>query len=233
MILLTAATKEYAPLADLGEPDKVAWCKRWGAEYRRVFYATPPTCWSRPQLWLDTLQECDWLFWQGADTLMTNLTINPERYTGYGYDFLFSCDGNGLQSDVWFMRRCPATVTFLQWVLEHGDGVGNNEQDALSVYLSGAPDYPSFCDRIGPLSQGGSPPSEETLGRLHANLSRSPVRVGIVPQRLLNAYPHTEYGGTGLEPHSWQPGDFLLHMPGRALEHRLRVWPKFLATVVR
>jgi hypothetical protein len=45
------------------------------------------------------------------------------------------------------------------------------------------------------------------------------ARVEVIEQRRMNAYPDT-----------WQPGDFILHLPGMANEERAAVFDRFFAT---
>jgi hypothetical protein len=232
MILLTAATDEYGQLADLGEPDKLAWCERWGVDYWRVRYPACPSCWSRPRLWLDVLQQTDWLFWQGADTLITNVNVNPYWFTSGDQHFVFACDGNGLQSDVFFIRNCPQVVDFLNWVMLRPLGC-DNEQEAMSVYLSQRRDYADFTGRAPPLQVGGLPAPWRLARYLDIVLAYSPVRIFQVTQTELNAYPQEQYGRSPADAYGWHPGDFVLHMPGKSVAERLAVWPKYIAQTVR
>ena len=225
ILLGTASSKTYRPLQRISGANKSEYCQRWGITYTEVVIGEPVNCWDRPMIWLDLLNRCDWLLWMGCDTLITNQTIdirNLIRET----DLVVAADGNGLQSDVFLMRNCKATRDFLERVLRHQNYGTANEQDALSIELSGARNYAEFCDQCGKFYQGGHPATQEMLDTLNDNLNRSDVRVNVVAQKVLNAYPIAQYGGTGEEEHSWKPGDFILHMPGKTLEERLDLFPK-------
>jgi hypothetical protein len=228
--LLTIHSEAYQPLADITLPNKARYCDRWDIKLVSRMHSPGFTCWERPRIWLEELQGAGWLFFMGCDTLITNMRTDTIRFTGSNAQFIFAADGNGLQSDVWFMRECPETVDLLRRVCEHEHRrhpITGNEQDALNIELSGARDYSDYCRRVGNLKQGGEPPSPELLGHLERELSRSDVQVAIVGQRLLNAYPHLHYAGTGTEEHSWHPRDFVMHMPGKGLAERLQSFPNF------
>lgn len=231
--LLTANSRAYQPLADLGNPGREEYCKRWGLHFMPRIHELPFVCWDRPRMWLDELERCQWLLFMGTDTLITNHTVNIRDFMEDDVDFVFSADGNGLQSDVWLMRSNGDTRQFMREVLWQEKRGCSNEQDAMSIVLSRSRDYSHFCSKVGPLKQGGEPPSLETLQRLCEELSNTSVRIKIVEQRAINAYPHAHYGGSDEMPHSWNPGDFLLHMPGKSLEYRLQHWRHYLDQVIR
>lgn len=231
ILLLTLASDGYAALAAITEPTKFLYAQKWGYDFRALRHVDlKRIAWERPEFWLRLLAECDWLFFTGSDVMITNPAISlRDRFSldDNPADFIFAADGNGLNSDSWIMRNCPATVGFLQRVLAW-EGRVNNEQDAMGIELARARNYVDFALRIGDLRKEGEPPSLELLTRLQVNLSRSDVRVMIMPQRAINAYPHEHYGHTNDLPHSWQPGDFVLHMPGKTLEYRIQHMPKYV-----
>jgi hypothetical protein len=125
------------------------------------------------------------------------------------------------------IARSPATIDFLENVLAM-EGKCNNEQDALSIILSGHKDYPSFCDSLPKLYQGGRPSTLELRQMLEDALNKTGVKVKIVSQREINAYPLAIYGGSNEDPESWHPGDFVCHTPGKSLEERIAYMPTLL-----
>jgi len=217
MKLLTQHSNDYQALADLTLPGKRTYAARWGFELIEQGLTAPVTCWQRPEGWLAALQSMaadEWLLFTGTDALITNHTIDARQLCDPAADLVVAADGNGLQSDVMLLRRCPAIETLLREVCAHRDRPTNNEQDALNIELSQAMNYADYTQKVGRLKQGGEPPSPALLQRLERWLNRSAVMVKLIPQRQCNAYPHTLYGGTGREPYSWQPGDFIAHLPG-------------------
>ena len=53
----------------------------------------------------------------------------------------------------------------------------------------------------------------------------------------MNSYLYTEYPDTNGadEPGHWQPGDFLLHLPGRSLERRVEIFnsPEIQSKIIK
>jgi len=58
-----------------------------------------------------------------------------------------------------------------------------------------------------------------------------------LPQRAMNSYLYTEYPDTNGadEPGHWQPGDFLLHLPGRSNERRVEIFnsPEIQSKIIK
>lgn len=225
--VFTACSPEYLPLGNITALGKRDYAIIHGYDFaERIHGPTDGIAWERVVFWLEELKKTEWLWFSGCDVAVTNkclpLPIDP------ACDFIFAADGNGLQSDSWLMRNCPATRDFLEMVLRWR-GRANNEQDAMSVVLSGARDYNDFTREAGDLRCDGEPVSEGVLRRLEIALNRSPVKCKIVSQRVLNAYPFECYGGNNDHPISWHPGDFVAHLPGKTLAYRLNMFPKLLS----
>lgn len=53
------------------------------------------------------------------------------------------------------------------------------------------------------------------------------------PQNRLNSFLYTEYGMAADTPGHWQPGDFVLHLPGRTNARRVEIFTEKLKEVVR
>jgi hypothetical protein len=233
--LLTMHSEEYRPLANLTMPGKKEYAGRHGYEF--VERRSPAlSCWERPAIWLEELIKCPdggWMFFTGTDVLFTNHTIDARTLCDPAFDLIISADGNGLMCDSFIIRKCLSTTIFLCKVSQRR-GTVNNEQDAIDCVLSNSGDYGEYVRKLGCiLKQDGEPPSQRILDRCQVELNHSNVRVKIVPQRTLNSYCHSCYGGSDEMPHSWHPGDLLAHFPGKTLAYRLEVMPRYLAQVIR
>lgn len=232
--LLTMNGPSYEPLAAITGPNKIEYCVRHGIEFQSMKFAGDMTCWDRPRAWLRTLyamNEGEWLWFMGCDTLITNQPLNihllVELGNAYKRRMLFACDGNGPNIDVFVMQRCEATMDFLRRICLHEPLETANEQDAWCIELSGSKDYNAYCDRVGmELRQGGAGASPLLVAKLNELFSYDEkIHPWILPQCQLNAYPMQCYGRTNDEPGAWHPGDFILHMPGKSLQERLEFFP--------
>lgn len=223
-LVFSSHSKEFQSLADLTFPSKARYAKMWGYDLGHRLHGPAPTiAWERPKFWREALDHCECLFFTGADIAITNVWIPVAQLTGIDADadFYFAVDHHGLQSDSWIMRSNDRTKAFLDRVVRM-EGKCNNEQDAMQIILSGYLDYGSLRRVV----DGNS--HEPTDKLFQRELNRSEVKVCVLPRRAINSLPHVHYGGTGQEPHSWHRGDFVLHMPGKTLEYRLKYMPPYM-----
>lgn len=221
IVLATAASREYESLARITRENKREYCKRHGLVLSSFTHTEPISCWERPKIWRQVLEDAEWLFWTGCDAAITNLTIDVRDLFDDNADLIIAADGNGINNDVFLMRRNSATLRFMDAVVDCERRGVRIEQDAMSVVLSGAPDYPQFTHRLPTLYQEGKQVTPEISRLLQTELNKTDVRVKIVSQRVLNAYPHQYYGMNGTEDNAWGYKSFVAHMPGTTLEQRI------------
>lgn len=228
ILILSMNSAGYQALADITDPTKWAYADRWGYDYSCIVdegLSGPRNAWRRVDLWREALNQTDFIFFTGTDAAITNPKISlADRFSLYDTpaDLIVSADGNGLQSDAFILRSSPKTKAYLERVLAW-EGLCRNEQDAMSIELSGANSYGAFCGRVGNLRQNGEPPSEDLLAKLEVELNKSEIVVKIVPQKLINAYPNQLYGGRiAGGQNQWEHGDFCLHIPGQTNATRIQ-----------
>lgn len=232
-VLLTHASAEYAALADLGEADKLEWCKRWNFDYLRLGDGYAAKGANRPAMWLDTLKRYDRMLFMGADTLITNLNIDPDSLeVPEHYDIAIAADGYGINCDVFMIDRNEETMYVLAYLREIGDKMGENEQEALAAGMADFLHYSEIKKLCGELRDGGAPASDRLKDCLIAIFNEGPLVVNLVDQRKLNAYPFGEYPNTKMNT-SWHIGDFVFHCPGMEYHKRLRAMQNALTLVVR
>lgn len=214
-ILLTPVSAEYEALAELTDPGKIEWCNRWGWEYVKAkgFYGW----WDRPQLWRDTLGGCDWMFFMGCDALVTNPTIPPIL----SHELTIAVEAAGINDDVFFIQRNPATLAFLDDLCNWPDKSVISEQDAMELLLCGLPSISKLEHTLRVKFVDGGNPASRYLRRALRGLLQHRLRVNVVNQRTMNGYPQRFYGRRDDEPYGWQPLDFCAHLPGMSLEQRI------------
>lgn len=213
--LYTCHSLPVAPLAALTEPNKRAYARRHGYDFRSALLPEQPGRgygWTR----LEEVQRLalsgryDWLFCTGTDSLITNPALTlASRVPPGAPDLVIACDAQWWNNDAYLLRCRPSGINWLQAVLDE------------------EPHWPDF-----PWDQGAM---QTTAHR---------IRVAIVPQRELNAFDYRHYAGfEGMSQGQgsyvrardvngndgqWQPGDFLLHWPALTLEHRLTLAAEML-----
>lgn len=204
-ILLTHYSQQFAEIAALTDPSKVAYCQRWGLDYVKVKLDIK-SGWDRPPLWKKYLQGCDGVFFMGADALITNLEVPPR----WDNNLTISLDADGFNSDVFFMRNTPIMDQFLSELITYPDKA-ISEQDAMLLVLTGHKSKFDLERAIQiPFEGGWLPAKPFAFQQINYMLKR--FKVEALPIRELSAYPLWMYPGkTGMEEHGWHPGDFVLH----------------------
>jgi hypothetical protein len=222
-VLLTHCSAEYEALAQYTDIGKRDWCSQWGWEYVKVQSGegngNPCVQWDRPVLWRKVLDTCDAMFFLGCDAMVTN----HEKPPFLAHDLTIACEGAGINNDSFFMLKNTRTLSFLDdlivWPRKHGI----SEQDGMTLLLSGLPNIFEVERRVQVTFKDGGLPSSPHMRNVLQWLFQHRMRVRVVDQRELNAYPVKYYAQPEDSPHGWHPGDFVLHMPGMTLEKRIEV----------
>jgi len=223
ILVLSACTSTYLPLAKITQPTKTRYAGIHGYACECRVSPEAGTSWGRVRIWLKALEEVGEngvVFFTGTDAAITNPVTSVESLLRYNADFRFCVDQHGLQCDSWVMVSNTRTRAFLEAVLAR-EGKDNNEQDAMQVVLSGAASYGDLRRRY---DMGG----EDRWLFFTRELNNTPVKCQLTDRRVLNALPHEHYGGTGEEPYSWCPLSLVCHFPGKSLDFRLTHFPAYI-----
>lgn len=118
MLIVTAASKDYWPLLELTAPNKLEYCLRHGAKLLMHQHPNGSEIVSYDRLSLilhalDLCEENEWLWFMGADTLITNMTINAEQMLGTE-TLRIGLDINGINNDSFFLRNNKQARTTIQ-----------------------------------------------------------------------------------------------------------------------
>jgi predicted O-methyltransferase YrrM len=117
-VLSLTVGEEYGETVRLGLQSRIDYCQRWG--YRWInqtesLDSSRPIAWSKVRAILGSIDDCDYLVWLDADTVIMNptlpielflLRLPPDRSVMIGSDF------NGLNTGVMFLRSCSAVKDF-------------------------------------------------------------------------------------------------------------------------
>lgn len=123
--LLTAASEEYWPLLELGASNKLEYCLRHKVQFHMVKHNSSVTnAWGERELFmLDALNtyNTDWLWFMGADTLITNMKKDIRELCDDGFDFIIGVDINGINNDSILLKNNEKTKRFLKRVIYRRD----------------------------------------------------------------------------------------------------------------
>ena len=228
---ISLCSQQWAPLEEITAPSKVAHALRYDYDFEAIRtaeakYLTPdaitnPQYGVRPGAILDHLPHCDWLWFTGADTVITGHDQSPNDAVdgamfGNDADIIFPVDVNGINNDSAFYRNCFNVRRFLLATLNYRY-VAPNDQAAYHQILQ----LP--WTRV---------PAQTELPRYHSIIlpnSQSPLRVLFVPQRWCNSYSPEGLAieGRPNDPGAWQPGDLLCHCPAIPFDDRCRILDKY------
>jgi hypothetical protein len=178
--VVTAYDPGFASVGDISRANKEAYCRRHG--YRFVcrtdgFDTARPPSWSKLRFVRDALQDADWVFWTDADSLVMNSAVPLHRFCWDCHDLVLSGDPyHAMNLGCWFARRTEWTFGFF------------DRLDAMTECL----DHVWWETGAALACYAGDPAVRG--------------RIGLLPNKLFNAYP---YPGGGYEA-----GDFLIHFPG-------------------
>lgn len=221
--MLTCWSEEYAPLAKITQEGKIKYAIKHGYLSQDRFHPTKNIAWDRPIRWLEilsSLPEDEWMFFTGADVILTNHSIKLENLIDKTKDFICASDCDQPQSDSWLMRNCPRTRRFLGRVISY-EGKVNDEQEAICVALSRYSNYKDYCEAIqmtGVFTK-----------QVERELNGSDVKVKVISQKLINAYALEHYDFPIQNDGSkWELGDFVAHLPCKSMEYRMEHLKKML-----
>lgn len=220
--VITANLSNYADMAALTDANKREYCERHGYDFQHLDHVPEKwksnghawgQTWARMDFMRQLISErkWDWLWCLGTDALITNLTIPLlDRVTPHAHIVIASDWAAPVQADSFLVRCSPEGDEYLARLLEAFDAYKEHTWVENQVMIETLPTWRHL--------------------------------MWIVPQRMLNAYNYDFYkhlspqcqgkdslGNDG----QWQPGDFVLHLPGLALPVRMSEIRRTLPLIVK
>jgi hypothetical protein len=224
IILATCHTPNFAELSKgTWDNNKVKYAERHGyalcAKTDDWVFEPRYVGWERIQFILDVLEtydECQWLWWTGTDSLVTNHTTSIEDKIAEAdpdgkYDIIVSSDFNAIiNNDSMLIRNSENSRTYFRYCME-----------AMTDY-----------EKHPYAEQGFMIDTYEQYSEI----------IKIMPQRFMNSYEYRMYtvapwmyqdtkdvnGNDG----QWQTGDWLVHWPGTQYSERLSLLNQYQDRVV-
>lgn len=157
----------------------------------------------------------DWIYWRGADTLITNFQIKLENLIDPNYHFLISLDVHGINSDSLFIKNSPQGIKLFEDILSYSNTAP--EEQLVINHL-----YGSNQDIIKLIPQ-------KLMNSYNYPLytSEEPWNVyGVQHECILKQDQLGYYGG-------WDIGDFLLHWPGIRNDKRIELAKYYTNQIIK
>lgn len=118
VLILTANSLDYQKLSEISAPNKREYAERAGfrfAHWPMSDYCLKP--WGeRIMLMQKALKDCGWLWFTGADVMVTNYMIDCRKFMEG--DLVIGWDNHGINNDSFFLKNSVAGNAFLEAVLE-------------------------------------------------------------------------------------------------------------------
>lgn len=195
--VLILFTGDWKPIADIVLPNAQKYCDRYGYELVAIQQTGIYNGFDKIKYILQLFKNgCDLCWSMDADTLVTNHSILIEDYIDEDNGAYFTRDYNGLNCGSFMVRNCQWAEDFLCSVLslEGEDGM-YCEQDAINAHFN-------------------------------RGIDAGYDRIKFLPHPSINSYLYELYPDIPPQKHEqgqWQPGDFVIHLPGVGMDKRLEI----------
>lgn len=187
-------------------PNKTEYCRLHGYAYSQALFDGRRHVWPGydriPHL-IDLLKSgvADWVFWLGADCLITNFSIRLEELTDRNFGMVMATDATEVQMDSFLVQPGRGGLELMQaiWNSRRTKYGANYEQSNLADKMK----LPRFASTVKLLPQ---------RAMNSYNYALYPKEWG----------PHFATQTDQLNTDgNWHPGDFVFHVPGMALDAKL------------
>lgn len=235
--LVTHHDEKYLPLANLTwEQNKVAYAEKHGySTYARTEdFATatstvPMTGFERIYILKDVFEyypECEWAWWTGTDSIITNFNIKIEDKIDNNYHFIVSSDINGINDDSLLVRNSPEGRAILDKLLSMQEEY-LQYWDTSQAALSNIMGFPRTGDKTWPTGKN------LVVNEEYRNI------IKLMPQRYMNGFNYffyreylvhnDKFGENG----NWQTGDWLFHWPALPNDFRIQLYHNYNQYIVK
>ena len=157
----------------------------------------------------------DWIYWRGADTLITNFQIKLEDLIDNNYHFLISLDVHGINSDSLFIRNSSQGIKLFEDILSYSNNAPEEQIVMRHLYESNQQIIKSIPQKFMNSYNYSLYTSEEPWNVYG-------VQHECTPKQDQLGY----YGG-------WDIGDFLLHWPGIRNDKRIELAKHYSTQIIK
>jgi hypothetical protein len=137
--------------------------------------------------------EYDWLYWAGADTLITNFYIKLESFIDEDYHIIMAKDINDINADSFMLKNSPESRAYFAYLWTQVEKYQDHMWWEQQAMIDSMPTY----------------------GHLFKFVPQKTFNSFLYRQLYWNIY-HSDIDKTG-NCGQWEPGDFLIHFAGSGL----------------
>lgn len=196
LTLLMQYNAVFAPVGDITSARNRAYCLRHGFSFG-LSIGEPESgvhpVYGKIELLRSQLltSRSDWFLWMDADAVILNQELDARAFLDEAFDLIISNDCNGLNSGVFFIRNSPWSRALIE-----------------SVYA---------LRRVMP----NETMAEQNAMRALLSIPSMATHVKYAEQTDFNSYLQEKYGRPADSPGQYQPGHFILHLPGMNQQDRI------------
>lgn len=202
----TPGHHNYQLLADIVVPNMMRYTEK--NKYQAIVYTIPITS---MQYGFEKLRlvkqefergEVDLFLCTDLDVLITNHNVRIESFTDNEHDFYLTRDINGINTGTFIIKNSEWSRKWIDFLLENQHDF-DNEQNAIDYFRN----QDEWKEKIKILS--------------HPSINSYPYGLyaptwGVIGDKKIERPVHVEG--------DWEKGDFIMHLPGKTLQDRIRIF---------
>jgi len=212
--------QNYSDLAKITiDTNGKEYCDKW--QYDHIVRTDNFRCshlgFDKINLLLETLDsnQYDWVFWRGADTLITNFKISLNDLIDDTYELILTNDVHGLQSDSMLFKNTDNCKKFL-WDVWNRRSIDPEEQMSMRDLLTRSDILIHYIP-------------QKFMNTYDYSLYLSDQPWNVYGYHSECAPQKDSFGFSG----QWLPGDFMMHWPGIRNDKRIELANYYMTQIVR
>jgi len=155
---------------------------------------------------MEAFPNCEWFWWTGCDSIITNHTIDIKDRIDNDYHFIIATDCNGINADSFLIRNSPQGRAYVKMIIDSYDKYKSHHWAEQQCIIDTYEEY-------------------RWMVKIVEQRALNSYDYGLYPE----CVPVDKNGNNG----QWQHGDLLIHWPGTALGRRIQLAQYYSTQVVR
>ena len=192
--IITCHSENMRSVADLTVPSHKAFADAWGCDHEARVVPQEECLWAKLNMVSEYLETHELVWWLDTDALVTESRPEGHPHPPAVDHVIATADINGLNAGVFAAYSSPRTMRFFH-----------------------------ACRTYGKVLFGDRPDADQQTMRYFSLDHPYKGIIEYVTQRAMNSYWPGAYEYPGCEAAWWEPGDFILHLPGLPNERRVEI----------
>jgi len=199
----------FIEIGKITDENKIKYCSTHGYDFICERNNLDFIGFDKIEILINNLPKYDYIWWNDADSLITNFSTKIEDRVFKGYDLIISWDELFLNAGSFIIKNSDESMDFLKLIMSYKETWKHNpaaEQGVITALFN------------------------------HDKFQQSSFyqKIKVVSQRYLNSFPEerlVKYPNM-LQHGIWNKGDWLIHLSGISNEERLKIINKYIEQTV-